>query len=172
MSDVSAARALLLDAFGRIREGVGELTSGLDPATAEFRPDPGANSIAWLIWHLTRVQDEHVADLAGTEPVWPRWRDRFDLPFEPDATGYGMTPDEVAQVRASGEFLAGYHAEVHEATTYYLDSLTSEELERVVDDNWDPPVTTAVRLVSVFEDASMHLGQAAYVKGVAERVRS
>ncbi len=168
-SDVTAARALLFDAFSRVRDGVVELTDGLDDATATYRPDPGANTIAWLIWHLTRTEDESIADLAGTDPVWPRWRDRFALPIDDDATGYGMTPEEVGEVKASADLLAGYHAEVHEATKRYLDGLTAEELERVVDRNWDPPVTAAVRLVSVIDDEAMHIGQAGYVKGMAER---
>ena len=169
MTDVDAAQALLLDAFGRIRDGVAELTDGLDEATATYRPDPGANTIAWLIWHLSRVEDESIADLAGAEAVWPRWRERFALPLDDNATGYGMTPEEVGQVRVSADLLAGYHAEVHEATERYLTGLTTEELGRVVDRNWDPPVTAAVRLVSVVDDEAMHIGQAGYVKGMAER---
>lgn len=174
VSDDSAAApaiALLLDAFDRVHDGVADLTRGLDAATADFRPDPEANSIAWLIWHLTRVQDDHVAGLAGVDQVWPRWRDRFALPFAPEATGYGMTADEVGRVHASAELLGGYHVEVHEATVAYLEGLDADELQRVVDEHWDPPVTAAVRLVSVFEDASMHLGQAAYVQGLYERTR-
>jgi hypothetical protein len=167
--DVTAARALLSDAFGRVRDGVVELTDGLDESTATYRPDPGANTIAWLIWHLTRTEDESIADLAGTEAVWPRWRDRFALPIDDDATGYGMSADEVAAIKASPDLLAGYHAEVHDATEQYLDGLTGEELARVVDHNWDPPVTAAVRLISVVDDEVMHIGQAGYVKGMAER---
>ena len=106
-SDVTAARALLFDAFSRVRDGVIELTDGLDDATATYRPDAGANTIAWLIWHLTRTEDESIADLAGTDPVWPRWRDRFALPIDDDATGYGMTPEEVGEVKASADLLAG-----------------------------------------------------------------
>ena len=167
--DVTAARALLSDAFGRVRDGVVELTDGLDEATATYRPDPGANTIAWLIWHLTRIEDESIADLAGTEAVWPRWRDRFALPIDDDATGYGMTPEEVGAVKASrrpARRLPRRGARGHRA---YLDGLTAEELERVVDRNWDPPVTAAVRLVSVVDDEAMHIGQAGYVKGMAER---
>ncbi len=169
MTDVDAAQALLLDAFGRIRDGVAELTDVLDEATASYRPDPGANTIAWLIWHLSRVEDESIADLAGTEAVWPRWRDRFALPVGDDATGYGMTAEEVGRVRVPADLLAGYHAEVHAATERYLNGLTTQELGRVVDRNWDPPVTAAVRLVSVVDDEAMHIGQAGYIKGMAER---
>lgn len=169
MGGVEITKALLVDQFGRIRELVTGLTDGLSEQTATFRVDPGANTIAWLIWHQARVQDDHLADAAGTEQVWPRWRDRFGLPFEPDATGYGQDSDDVAAVRVSGELLDGYHADVHAATLRYLDRLDAAELDRVVDTHWDPPVTVSVRLVSVIGDCLQHLGQAALIRGVADR---
>jgi hypothetical protein len=165
----NAARDLLVDAFGRIRETVVELTDGLTEETATYRPDPDGNTIAWLLWHLTRIQDDHVAGLARVEQAWPRWRGRFGLPFSDWATGYGQGSDEVAAVRASGELLAGYHGDVHQLCLDYVGQISTDELDRVVDTRWNPPVTAAVRLVSVLDDTLQHLGQAAYVHGMAER---
>jgi hypothetical protein len=163
------AKQILVDAFGRVRELVVDLTDRLTDDVATYRPDPGANSISWLIWHLSRVQDDHVADLAQVEQVWPQWRERFALPFGKWTTGYGQGPTEVAAVRASGDLLSGYHQAVHQLTMRYVDGITAAELERIVDTRWDPPVTAAVRLVSVIGDTMQHLGQAAYVRGLAER---
>ena len=163
------AKQLLVDAFGRVRELVIDLTDRLTEDIATYRPDPGANSIAWLIWHLSRIQDDHVADLAQVEQAWAEWRDRFGLPFTRWATGYGQGPKEVAAVRSSGDLLSAYHQAVHDLTVRYLDGITAEELDRIVDTRWDPPVTAAVRLVSVIGDTMQHLGQAAYVRGLAER---
>jgi hypothetical protein len=75
----------------------------------------------------------------------------------------------VAAVRVSGDLLGEYHRDVHELTLRYLDGLTAQELDRIVDTHWDPPVTAAVRLVSVIGDTMQHAGQAAYVRGLAER---
>jgi len=169
MSDIDALRALVTDAFGRVEELVDGITNGLSPAVAGYRPDPESNSIAWLIWHASRVQDDHVADLAGVDQVWPSWRDRFGLPFDDFATGYGQSADEVGQVQVSGALLAGYHHDVQRLTTDYIARLDEAELDRIVDENWTPPVTASVRLVSVIGDITQHLGQAAYVKGLAER---
>jgi Protein of unknown function (DUF664) len=160
---------ILVDAFGRVRELVIDLTDGLTEEIATYRPDPEANSIAWLIWHLSRIQDDHVADLAQVEQVWPDWRERFGLPFGKWATGYGQGPKDVAAVRVSSDLLGGYHRAVHDLTLRYLDGITAAELDRIVDTRWDPPVTAAVRLVSVIGDTMQHLGQAAYVRGLAER---
>ena len=164
----NAARDLLVDSFTRVRELVVELTDGLTEEAATFRPGPQANSIGWLSWHLTRIQDDHVAGLAGVEQAWPAWRERFGLPFSDWATGYGQTSEEVAAVRVTGGLLAGYHADVHALTLDYLEPITAEELARVVDTRWKPPVTASVRLVSVLGDVYQHLGQAAYVRGLRE----
>jgi len=171
MNEITAVRALLSDAFTRVAEQVAAVTDGLSEEDAAWRPDPAANSIAWLLWHLARVQDDHIADLAGEPQVWTSesFDERFGLPFEPGATGYGQNADEVGQVRASAADLAAYHAAVHHATLRYLDSLTLAELERVVDTRWDPPVTAAVRLVSVIDDCVEHVGQAAYLQGMVQR---
>jgi Protein of unknown function (DUF664) len=162
-------KQILTDAFGRVRELVIDLTDGLADEVASYRPDPEANSIAWLIWHLSRVQDDHMADLAQVEQVWPEWRDRFGLPFSKWATGYGQGPKDVAAVRVSSDLLSGYQQAVHDLTLRYVDGITAAELDRIVDTRWDPPVTAAVRLVSVIGDTMQHLGQAAYVRGLAER---
>src|SRR3954449_6671656 len=141
---------LLVDAFGRIRSLVHAVVEGLEPEQLGLRVDDGANTIAWLVWHLTRVQDDHVADLAGTEQVWTKdgWADRFGVPFEPGTIGYGQSSADVGQVRGvSAEQLAGYHDAVHDASVRYAHGLADAELDRVVDTRWDPPVTVAVRLV-------------------------
>ena len=169
MTDVSAVQDLLTDSFDRVRELVGSLTSDLPVAVSTYRPDDDANSIGWLLWHLTRIQDDHVAELAGVEQAWPTWRDRFDLPFDPLDTGYGHGSAEVAAVRVESDLLAGYHADVHALTGRYLDTVGAQELQRVVDERWDPPVTAGVRLVSVIGDCLQHLGQASYVLGMAQR---
>jgi Protein of unknown function (DUF664) len=169
VTDVRPARDLLIDLFGRIRQLVVELTDDLSDEAGIYRPDPEANSIDWLIWHATRVQDDHVADLAGVAQCWPAWRDRFALPFDEAATGYGQSPADVGLVRVDARLLADYHADVHEMTVRYLRDLRPDELQRVVDTRWDPPVTASVRLVSVIGDLQQHLGQAAYVRGLVQR---
>lgn len=169
MSDLEVTRALLSDQFQRCRELVVELTDGLTDQIGTYRPDAPANSPVWLLWHATRVQDDHVADLAGVDQAWPAWRERFGLSFSAEATGFGQSAEEVGEVRVGGELMADYHADVDALTRRYLDGLTEAELSRVVDTRWDPPVTAAARLVSVLSDVSQHLGQAAYVRGLAER---
>ncbi|MGW1228088.1 mycothiol transferase [Streptomyces sp. NPDC001515] len=166
---------LLTEGYSRIRETVHGAVEGLGPDDLGARLDDGANSIAWLVWHLARVQDDHIADAAGTEQVWftGDWVSRFRLPFAHDATGYGQSSHEVdALGSASEELLLGYYDAVHERTSEFLEELNGRELDRIVDESWTPAVTLGVRLVSVLSDDLQHAGQAAFVRGCLERRRS
>jgi hypothetical protein len=169
MANLTAAQELLRDSFTRLIEHVDDLTDGLTDEVALFRPTADANSIAWLIWHSARQQDLQLCDIAGLEQVWTRdgWKDRFGLDLGGNDHGYGHGPEDVAKVRAPADLLAGYYHAVHKVSLEYIASVTEEELSRIVDTNWTPPVTASMRLVSIIDDAAQHLGQAAYVRGIS-----
>ncbi|CAM5717618.1 mycothiol transferase [Streptomyces canus] len=163
------AKDILIDAYTRIQEEVHAAVEGLTLDDLHRRPGPDANSVAWLVWHLTRVQDDHVAGALGLEQVWltQDWEKRFGLDLKPHDTGYGHTSAQVAKVRVdSADLLTGYYDAVHARSLEALRGLTAADLDRVVDENWDPPVTLGVRLVSVLSDDYEHVGQAAYVRGL------
>jgi hypothetical protein len=162
---------VLTDAFDRVRDAVHPAVNGLTREELTFRPDQESNPIAWLVWHLTRIQDDHVSALAGRPQVWTAdgWADRFALPLPESDTGYGHDADAVAVVVADAALLLGYFEDVHAATVAYLATIDDDALDRVVDRNWDPPVTAGVRLVSVIADCLQHVGQAAYVRGIVQR---
>ena len=161
---------ILGDGFGRVQELVDEVLGGLSADQLSWQPAPGANPIGWLVWHLSRVQDSQVSEVAGTDQVWlaDGWAQRLALPYDPAATGYGQRAEEVAAFRASAELLAGYHQAVRQATGRFLATVSADDLDRVVDRRWDPPVTLAVRLVSILADDLQHIGQAAYLKGLRQ----
>nr|WP_240044536.1 DUF664 domain-containing protein [Nocardioides albidus] len=144
------------------------MLDGADDALLAHRPGPDANPIGWLVWHLTRVQDDHVAAVAGTGQVWTDdgYAERFALPLDDGDIGYGHTSEQVGLVRVSAGPLMDYYRATHARTLEYLATVTPDDLDRVVDTRWDPPVTLGVRLVSVVDDCAQHAGQAAYVKGL------
>ena len=163
------SRDLLIHAYEQIQHTLRRAVEGLDAEQLTRRVGPEANPIAWLAWHLIRVQDDHVADVAGREQVWTAegWAERFGLPFDASETGYGFSPAQVAQVRVeSADLLLHYAADVHARTVDFLRGLADTDLDRIVDTRWDPPVTLGVRLVSVLSDDLQHAGQAAYVRGL------
>ncbi len=169
---MSTPADLLLDGFGRLPELVHEAVDGLTADQLAHRLDPEANSIGWLVWHLARVEDISLAAAHGSEQVWLSggWAERFDLPFGPSDMGYGHDAEQVAAVQAhSPELLSGYYDAVAARTAEHLRFLTGDDLDRVVDPSYDPPVTLGVRLVSVLEDVAQHVGQAALIRGVVTR---
>lgn len=159
---------LLTDAFERVVENARSAADGLTPDQLVHRPAGHQNSIAWLLWHLTRVQDDHVSELAGTEQAWTAegWHERFDLDLPTADTGYGHNSTEVDRVHADGGLLVDHLTAVTARTTAYLPTLSEADFDRVVDENWDPPVTLGARLISVVNDTTQHVGQAAYVRGL------
>lgn len=164
------ANDLMIDAFNRIKHAVHTTVEDLSEDELISRPDSEANTIAWLIWHLSRVQDNHMAGMAGTEQIWDQgWREKFGLPFDKSATGYGQSSEEVGQVKASAKLLVEYFDTVHDLSINWIQHLKEEDYSKIVDREWDPPVTLGVRLVSVIADSLQHAGQAAYVYGLVKR---
>jgi uncharacterized damage-inducible protein DinB len=166
------ANEVLLELFGRLPDLVRSAVDGLSPDELARPPQPGANTVGWLVWHLTRVQDDHVAEVAGRSQVWEEgdWAPRFDLPAGAMDTGYGYSPEQVLAVRPeSAQALVEYYDAVARVTTAFVQELKDDDLDRVVDQRWDPPVTLGVRLVSVADDDLEHVGQAAYLRGLLER---
>jgi hypothetical protein len=160
--------AVLADAFERIRSALGPILDGLSDKQLAERIGQTGNSIAWLSWHLTRVQDDHVADAFGVDQIWVRdgWHSRFDLPLDTSDTGYGHSPDQVASVVVAADLLVGYHEAVCAQTLRLVSAVEPSQLDVVVDDRWDPAVTLGVRLVSVIADDLQHIGQAAFARGL------
>jgi hypothetical protein len=161
--------SLLLELYGRIPPLAEAAVSGLDPEELCAAPERDANPIGWLVWHLARVQDHHVADLLDTEQVWVGgdWARRCGLEPDPSNIGYGHSAEEVRAVRPeSSAVLLAYLGAVQARTVEMLGGVVPDDLDRVIDRRWDPPVTAGVRLVSVADDSLQHLGQAAYVRGL------
>lgn len=137
-------KEVFVDAFGRIGDVLHDAVEGLDPDDLAFRPDAQANSIGWLGWHLTRVQDDHVSEITGREQAWiaEGWHARFGMAPDPSETGFGHTSKQVARIRPENpELILSYYAAVAERTLEYLATVDAAELDRIIDRSYDPPVS-------------------------------
>lgn len=164
---------VLIEAYGRIRELVHIAATGLGEEALAYRPEPGANSIAWLVWHLTRIQDDHLSEIAGQDQLWSggSWAADLGMPADPLKLGQGDGPDDVAAIRPSDPAaLLAYHDAVMDRSVAYLRTVDEAELGRLIDFSYDPPVSVGVRLVSVLSDNLQHAGQARYLRGTVERL--
>ena len=160
---------LLLELYGRIEPLAQDAVDDLDASQLAASPGEGSNTIAWLVWHLTRVPGPPHRRGHRRRPALGHrdWANRMGLEPDPTNTGYGHTAEQVATIRPpDGQVLTGYLAAVSARTRTFLGSLGPADLDRVVDRRWDPPVTLGVRLVSIADDCLQHVGQAAYVRGL------
>lgn len=129
-------------------------------------PGDHPNSIAWLLWHSGREVDVQLSDLTGDESMWERFRERFGLGDLGDSFGYGHTPEQAAEIKVEDQqLLVDYLEATLTALGRYVSELSEADLDEVIDESWTPPVTRGVRLVSIIDDAAVHVGQAAYAAG-------
>ena len=93
------------------------------------------------------------------------------MPFSKKVTGYGQSANDVASVHPETQLLTSYFEVVHSETVKYLKQLTESDFQKTVDRRWDPPVTVAVRLISIVSDDLQHAGQATYIRGLFNKGR-
>ena len=162
-------RDLVLDGYGRILDALKESLSGLTRPDLDWQPKPDCNSIGWLAWHLTRGQDAEIASLMAEGQLWitQSWHKKFNRPADPYDTGFGHTDADVAVFKSPGVAIQlAYHQAVMRRTQEYLKSLTTKELARVLDEDYAPKPTVAVRIVSVLADGLGHAGEIDYLHGL------
>jgi hypothetical protein len=163
---------LLSDGYGRIHEFLNHVLKGLTQEDLNWQPKHDCNSIGWLAWHLTRQQDAQISSLTGEEQLWisGKWYSKFNRPADPDDSGFGNTPDQVAAFQSpDGKTLLGYQRVVLERSKKYFSTLSKTDLDRKLDEPWFKPLpTVGVRLVSILSDSLIHAGQAAYIRGLRQ----
>jgi len=164
------AKDIVIDALERIRSILHRTLAGLTLDEIQRQPTPDSNSIAWLTWHLTRVQDNGISGLFDQEQAWisQGWHAQFGMAPDPDNEGQGHTPQQVAAFRApSIQTLLDYHDSVSTRSKSFVAGLTSAGFSRELNEpQYQPRPTVGVRLVSILSDNLQHAGQVAYLRGV------
>lgn len=104
--------------------------AGLTPEQLRARPS-GANSIAWIVWHLARVEDGCIAGtVLGQPPLLDdAWKSRLGVDAEGD--GEGMTRDAAARLgdAVDPESLFAYRDAVGRRTRDLVQTLPLERLD-------------------------------------------
>lgn len=162
---------LLLDGYGRIYEELERALSGLTPGDLDHQPKYDSNSMGWLAWHLIRVQDGQIARLMGVEQVYIKdgWYAEFNRQPDPKDVGFGHSSEQVAAFKSPDvAIIMGYEKGVLEREKSYINSLTAEDLDRELNEPFQPLPTVGVRLISIMSDALQHAGQIAYVRGLLQ----
>ena len=161
---------LLADGYDRVSQSLERTLKGLTQDDVNEQPHPDCNSVGWLAWHLTRVQDDHVAGLMGEEQLWTKdgWHAKFNRAPETKDIGFGHTSEQVAAFKSpDAKTVLEYHQAVLERSKRYFSTLSAADLDRELNEPWYQPLpTVGVRLISVLADSLQHAGQAAYVRGL------
>ncbi|MHB1132046.1 MAG: DinB family protein [Chloroflexota bacterium] len=165
-------RDLTIDGFGRALETLERVLAGVPQEELDRLPSPDTNPMGWLAWHIGRVVDHQISELRGVEQAYIKegWFSRFGRSSDPQDMGTGHTAEQVAAFRSpESRVFVDYYRAVLEHTTAYLRGLPTEELARELNEpQYQPLPTVGVRIVSVLEDATLHCGQIAYVRGLIE----
>lgn len=163
---------VIADALARGRGVLHRALEGMSDEALAYRPAEHMNPIGWLAWHIGRVEDMHIADLLGEGQLWTEggWHERFDMPSDARDFGTRQTLDEVNAVNApSAELLLAYYDAVAARTDPYLAGLSSDDLDRVLDEpQFQPLPTVGVRLNSLVHHAAHHAGQIDYLRGLRD----
>jgi len=160
---------LVLDALGRVRDMVRDTLKDLSSEELLVPPKP---HIAWLVWHLSRVQDANFSGLMKRPQLWiaDGWHARFDMPPDPKdyGSGHRHTPAQVdAFTVTDKQLLLDYIDTVFARTKSYLSTVTNADLNRVLDEpQYQPRPTLSIRLTSVINCNTRHAGQIEYLRGL------
>lgn len=172
MAVMGAGARILAGGFDAVREVVHTTLDGVAEETLTRRLDADANSLGWLVWHLTRVQDDMVCAALGLEQLWVAggWDARFGMAGDL-TTGEGHTSIEVARVHADAATLLAYHDAVHARTSAALEAVDDARLDEPLAVAGGPATTVGAYLLGALGGDLQHAGQAAFVRGILDRER-
>jgi len=131
-----------------------------------YQSTPDSNSIAWMVWHSSRIKDQVTASIVGESEVWlaDGWAERFGI--APEANGIGDRPEQVTSFRVRSDFLLGYADAAHNVTIQRLSKILPAQLAQpsryVLGDT--RPVWRSLQ--GMLGDAYSHAAQVSYLRGM------
>ena len=149
-------------------DGLKKAVNGLTPAELRWQPTLASNPIAWIVWHMARVEDRWVNRvLSGGVELWisEGWHKKFGMTEE--AHGYGETMEQVRAMPDLAMFeLLAYFDAVRKSTLAHLERMTPEQLGATYPHSRLKGITGAWILGHILVEESQHLGQVAFIRGV------
>ena len=154
----------------RAEQAMFKALDGLSSDELHWQPALGSNSIGWLMWHLTRVQDRALSAMEEKEQAWTAegWHAKYGRAADPEDRGARDTPEQVAAFQPPDvETLLAYYNAVGVLTHRFLNGLALADLERPVPGlRPGEMVPLASRLMLIMDDNLQHMGQVAYLRGL------
>jgi hypothetical protein len=143
-----------------------QATDDLPDEQLYYQPTPETNSIAWLVWHLSRWRDAVSATISGEPQIWVSagWAERCGMPDE--RTGLGDTPAQVTAFCVERAVLFGYVDAAHQHTVERVAKLTPTQLVQPMVSHTGERRPAWRALAGVCSDSAQHTGQIAYLRGL------
>ena len=143
-----------------------QATEGLTDEQLYYQPTAETNSIAWLVWHLSRWRDAISATISGEPQIWVSegWAERYGMPSE--RTGMGDTPAQVTAFRVERAMLFGYVDATHRVTVERVSKLTPTQFVQLIVSHTGERHPAWRALAGVCSDSAQHSGQIAYLRGL------
>ena len=165
--------ATTIFALQRNWDMVSTAVAGVNDDTLASMPNEQSNSIAWLVWHMTRVADRFIhSRFQDTGQLWTDggWAEKFEMEASADEFGMGWSVEQVAAWPSpSRDVLMGYYDAVNDAARDYINGLDDDGLAHQV------PAAAPGTTMSVADalgilvwDNIVHGGQVAYIRGYFE----
>jgi hypothetical protein len=106
----------------------------LTAAQIRRRPHPGVNTIAWLLWHMARVEDVGVNRFIADRPqvLEDGWLAKLGIGRRDVGTGMSDSEVDDLSARVDLDALGGYWDAVTQRTPDVVASLRGSDLEVVV----------------------------------------
>ena len=127
------------------------LRDGVTDEQFYYRPKDDTNSIAWLVWHLSRWRDRTSAIVTGDTQVW---------------ISEGDTPEQVADFRPDRDLVLSYADAAHRAIVDRVLKLTANQLVEHVKGLTGEPRPAWRVLAGVIGDSTEHVGQINFLRGM------
>ena len=176
MEIIALIEQTLEDYWQRMERALDDLA----PAELAWRPDAGSNSIAFIVWHVNRVEDRWIQVFArGVQDVWDRdgWHEKLGISDDSFGIGFGLSAEQLGKFPAiTKENLDGYRHAVQNETQAYLKSLKAEDLDFVPGRTLRPESSESLERFrgwsigrmfrQLLAELNQHLGQVSYIRGL------
>jgi hypothetical protein len=162
----------ILEGLNEVQSALKQAVDGLSQEELMWQPQPGANHIAYILWHTLRVEDWFFQYMFQRTPqVWEseKRHEKLNLPDDPRITGFGYTAEQVdgfPAVKLSD--LLGYGEAVRARTLDYLRQLDAAKFDEIVQSRIFGEVRMGNLLSHLICEIAQHVGQIAYIRGLAK----
>ncbi len=163
-------KGFALQSLSESQSALMQAVDGLSQEELMTQPQPGANHIAFTLWHMLRVEDWFFHYLFQRVPqVWEseKWHEKLNLPDDPRVTGFGYTAEQVASFPSVPlRDLIAYGEAVRASTVDYLRSLGPARFDEIVKSRLFGEVSMGNLIGHLLLEIAQHVGQIAYIRGL------